>query len=537
MKSKNLNKKFNKINLLMILGLLLALMGVLKSYQLFGYMEGKERTYFEYSEKKIEQAKKILLPEIENIQNITKGLSKELSEKRLYESQINELLSEKLKKSKMVGSIGVFYKPYDYSRYRQLFSIEVDKKIGRIKPKPREEPYDYLKKNKYNNNWFYKPLKKGASWSNPYWKKDPMRHVISYSVPFYKKDFRTGKKKVAGIIKSDVLIAKIDEVFTSINLGKSGYAFMTTQNGDFISHPDEDIVRKDTNLLDHAKDINNDDIALIAKRIEDKNEEQETLKTQSYLIFSDFIKGANWHVFTVFDKEDIGIDFNHIRKLKVKRVFYFILGIVFLLIYFAALEYKNNKALWTVSISVSFLLIIGIFSLWVIQARDLSYNTELNKITDNSELGAFKAQVLYENKKTKSKQPTYFIPTGIWIKSIEFARANDFVITGIIWQKYKNNLPANIDRGFVFPDSIKTERKVVYRESQPDGELIGWAFNASIREKIEHKKYPFEKTDIYIRMQSADYDNKVVFVPDFSSYTFTNPSLKPGVSNEIVISS
>ena len=59
------------------------------------------------------------------------------------------------------------------------------------------------------------------------------------------------------------------------------------------------------------------------------------------------------------------------------------------------------------------------------------------------------------------------IPTGVFIQSVEFVKANDVNVTGYVWQKYSDDIPAEVSRGFVFPEEVGSAETVIREDTHP----------------------------------------------------------------------
>ena len=99
---------------------------------------------------------------------------------------------------------------------------------------------------------------------------------------------------------------------------------------------------------------------------------------------------------------------------------------------------------------------------------------------------------LLETKDTiefKSEQQPYRIPTGFFIQSLAFVTPSDINITGYIWQKYPENFPKEIKKGFIFPEEVNsknTKLDIVYEfAGEQDGKK--YQFPSTSRGKLSLK--------------------------------------------------
>ena len=131
------------------------------------------------------------------------------------------------------------------------------------------------------------------------------------------------------------------------------------------------------------------------------------------------------------------------------------------------------------------------------------------------------------------------IPTGVFIQSFEFLNANNVEVAGYVWQTYGPTVPDDVARGFVLPEAVAEayEAEEAYRIEQDGGELIGWYFNATLRQSFDYARYPFDRQDVWIRLWHRDFDRGVLLVPDLASYRDLDPATLPGLEAQFVYGS
>ncbi len=101
--------------------------------------------------------------------------------------------------------------------------------------------YDY-----FYRDWYQIPRELGRPvWSEPYYGAGACSGLMStYSVPFYR--VIKGKKRLAGIVTADVSLAWLQKIVASIKIADTGYAFLISKNGTFLTHPDQRLIMNDT---------------------------------------------------------------------------------------------------------------------------------------------------------------------------------------------------------------------------------------------------------------------------------------------------
>jgi len=133
------------------------------------------------------------------------------------------------------------------------------------------------------------------------------------------------------------------------------------------------------------------------------------------------------------------------------------------------------------------------------------------------------------------EEPPVFIPTGVYIGSVEFKGPYDVLVSGYIWQRYANDLPQDLDEGFVLPEAENIRSQKVYQVQQGNEELIGWSFQATLREQFDYHKYPLGRHQIWLQLWHPDFERNVYLSPDLGAYTTLDPAALPGVDPDLVL--
>jgi hypothetical protein len=134
------------------------------------------------------------------------------------------------------------------------------------------------------------------------------------------------------------------------------------------------------------------------------------------------------------------------------------------------------------------------------------------------------------------EEPLVFIPTGMYIESLKFTGPYNVLVSGYIWQRYANDLPLkDLDKGFVLPEAEYVRSSEVYRAQQGNEELIGWAFQATLREQFDYDRYPLDRNQIWLQLWHKDFERNVYLAPDLGAYTSLDPDTLPGLDSDIVL--
>lgn len=195
---------------------------------------------------------------------------------------------------------------------------------------------------------------------------------------------------------------------------------------------------------------------------------------------------------------------------------------------------RLRRRLWTLSIGFSlfcFAILVG----WLYRSYAASPNAQVEGVvTSTTELTPILDKYAARSAASGWEPPIY-IPTGIFVQSIEFVSSYNVRVTGFIWQHYSTQVPAEVVRGVILPESDKQDLRETYRIKDGDGELIGWYFVGTLRQEFDYSRYPFGRNRVWIRIWPADFVRNIVLTPDLVAYQNMTPSLKPGVEQSFVL--
>jgi len=82
-------------------------------------------------------------------------------------------------------------------------------------------------------------------WSEPYFDEGAGNIIMStYSVPFYRT--QDGTRRFWGVVTADISLNWLVEMISKITPYQSGYAFLISQSGVFVTHPDKNVIMRES---------------------------------------------------------------------------------------------------------------------------------------------------------------------------------------------------------------------------------------------------------------------------------------------------
>jgi len=118
---------------------------------------------------------------------------------------------------------------------------------------------------------------------------------------------------------------------------------------------------------------------------------------------------------------------------------------------------------------------------------------------------------------------------------MEFSSSNNIAISGYIWQRFTKGAHDNLPRGFTMPEAKSLNVSEAYRISDKKEEIIGWRFEATIREEFDYSKYPFDHPNISVWLRPTDFVHNITLIPDIKGYKYTNASALPGLQTRLAL--
>jgi phosphoserine phosphatase RsbU/P len=150
-----------------------------------------------------------------------------------------ELLQAMARQNTEIYGSAIAFAPFEYSRNIERFAPYVYKSFGKVEF--IYIPYDY-----FYWDWYQIPKELNhAVWSEPYFDEGAGNIIMStYSVPFYRT--RAGERIFSGVVTADISLSWLQQMVSAIQIAKTGYGFLITKNGTFITHPSEPLIMNET---------------------------------------------------------------------------------------------------------------------------------------------------------------------------------------------------------------------------------------------------------------------------------------------------
>lgn len=483
---------------------------------------------------------------LENIETAGQALGTSFGNNDFSKKDIKEIIKKAALDFPEIRGVTACYEPDAFSAETRLFCPYYDK--GNQSYVFVEDSYDYTIKGS-GTAWYTGVIENGPTWADPYYGAASGAWYVDYGVPFY---YVSGPKKgqVRGMIGFSIEVGDFKNLIHSISVGKTGYAFITAKNDTFITHPISDYIG--TKSLDDLIETElNPELVKAYQAIKtDATGHVEFIDKASdkaSLFYYDTIPIADFGLGLFFTKSNLSgsqITLNR-RYIKLALTFSFFL-VIMIALYFGR-DDLDHREIEILSILTSALLFANIFLIGTLQ-HGLSESlgeSESPPIIDTASLGSFLDQQNEKADRLKLDKMTP-VPVGIFIERMEFQDSYNVNLGGTVWQRYPLDLAEHASIGFRFPQMSpfaeaayieESYRETITPKEGEDGYLlVGWDFRVTLRLNLKYTNFPFDKRHLDIEIAPLSATDHLIFVPDLSSYSFTNPDRKSGLSNKISLS-
>jgi len=156
------------------------------------------------------------------------------------ESELFKIIYAIVEKNPEIYGAAIAFEPYAFDRNKKYFAPYFYKNNGAVSFKYLDKFYDY-----FTWDWYQIPRAlEQPQWTEPYFGEGGGILMSSYAVPFYRNV--DGARQFTGIIIVDISLDYLRDIVSSIKILNSGYGFLISKNGTFVTHPIKDYIMNET---------------------------------------------------------------------------------------------------------------------------------------------------------------------------------------------------------------------------------------------------------------------------------------------------
>jgi sigma-B regulation protein RsbU (phosphoserine phosphatase) len=188
---------------------------------------------------------------------------------------------------------------------------------------------------RYNNwSWYRSPQKNGPGWEEPYFDEGGGNIImITYSVPFFSND---SPRRFRGVATVDLSLDNLREMIRKMKIFETGYAFLLSPSGVYISHPDSSVVIKES-IFSFASKHNQPQLAAIGNDmvngITGFRQYYSLLLNEKCYLFHTSLPSNKWSLGIVIPEKEILADlYNLNQRILLIGIFGFLAIFVIIII-------------------------------------------------------------------------------------------------------------------------------------------------------------------------------------------------------------
>ena len=176
------------------------------------------------------------------VEKVPKNLSYSLEAVSYTGGELVALLQSLVENNPEIYGAAIAFEPYAYDRNALCFAPYFYKCRGKTE-------FTYLGDESckyFYADWYQIPKELNHPvWTEPYYDEGRGNILMStYSVPFYRTVL--GERKLMGVVTADISLSWLQANVASIKIAQTGYGFLISKNGTFVTHPDAGLIMNET---------------------------------------------------------------------------------------------------------------------------------------------------------------------------------------------------------------------------------------------------------------------------------------------------
>lgn len=534
-----MNSSNRRVRAFFFLGLIISL--IVATALLFRYLDNFRRIEaltLEDAQRQADAAAAEIDRIFGGIADIALDLAADLSDGTLFYATIGQRVRADLLSRADIDGISVTFTPYSYDPEQQLYQEYYYRQPnGRISSLIGAS-YDYSQPptaapDSPQTGWFHLPLAQGSVWLEPFFATGAQKILIEFGTPFT----RVNQPDVAaGVVSIDYSLQGMRELVASLQLGETGYGFVLSQSGLFLSNPVNDMVGR-SRIYDFVSEGGDDALSTAIERAMAGErfsfEMDDPVSGEPAWIFFEPIPSTNWTLGLVLNKAELQLPAQELLRDQAFIVLAYGVAAIFAIGLLARVDTFTTHSWWILSIGASLVLVVVIVIVLI-----LARNSSIREgVTVAGETSVERYVETYQAAREASDQAVE-LPTGIEVHSLDFSSPTIVTVNGYIWQHIPDDAPEDLLPGVQFPQITGVEWvwQEIDRVHSGDETLIVWEFGVDLKQAFIPTSFPFDQYAFAIHLEPADIRYPVLLVPDSRSYRMQNPLFLPGIAPGVFIS-
>ncbi|MDD2902576.1 MAG: adenylate/guanylate cyclase domain-containing protein [Syntrophales bacterium] len=286
---------------------------------------------------------------LQGVEKIPRSLAAIMEERPYSRKELVRLIKRLLVNNPEIYGISTSFAPFTFDPKSYYFAPYAYRGLGKIK-------VTFLGSNTYRYfflDWYQIPtILQTPLWSEPYYDEGGGNIIMStFSQPFYRE--REGKKEVWGVVTADVNLMGLKDLVAAVSIYQSGYAFLISQNGIFVTHPDKRLIMRES-IFSVAAARHDPELRRIGRDM--------IRGGHGFMPVNDFVSGkkswmyytplgsTGWTLGVIFPEAEL---FANVQRLSERLMFIGLIGLAFLGVVITLLARSITKPLRTLARSTA----------------------------------------------------------------------------------------------------------------------------------------------------------------------------------------
>ncbi|MDZ4185789.1 MAG: SpoIIE family protein phosphatase [Desulfuromonadales bacterium] len=266
-------------------------------------------------------ARNLTLAAVNRIETVLRGAEKApaylaqlLGEERYDRPALLKRIEALLRTNPEIFGSTIAFEPYTFDPALRFFAPYLYREGTALKKTYLGgKTYDY-----FIRDWYQIPRElERPIWSDPYFDEGAGNIIMStYSVPFYRQ--RGNRAVVNGIVTADISLEWLVQLISRIAPYRSGYAFLITQSGVFVSHPDKELIMRES-IFSLAEAAGDGDLRRVGRAMVGGGEGFVALKShfageKAWLYYAP-LPASGWSIGVVFPEKALFADVEKLNRV------------------------------------------------------------------------------------------------------------------------------------------------------------------------------------------------------------------------------
>lgn len=228
---------------------------------------------------------------------------------------LHQLLHRLVETNPEIYGSGVAFEPYAFDGNDAFYCPYCHRsKEGIAFAQIGSESYNY-----FRYDWYCIPkLLSAPAWSEPYFDEGGGNILMAtYAYPFFHISAGGVRETFRGVVAADISLEWLTKLLSSVSVAQSGYCFLISANGTFVSHPRREMIMKES-LFSLADELGSQRLRAVGREmVRGKSGIADigtTLMDRDSFVAYARIPSTGWVLGAVFPRDELFADLHGLHK-------------------------------------------------------------------------------------------------------------------------------------------------------------------------------------------------------------------------------